>query len=31
MYDNEVNFLIIILPVRLKTVDDLLAIQCFSI
>ena len=31
MYDNEVNFLIIILPMRLNTVDDLLVIQCFSI
>ena len=31
MYDNEVKFVIIILHVRLNTVDDLLTIQCFSV
>ena len=31
MYYNEVKFVIIVIPVRLNTVDDLLAIQCFSV
>ena len=31
MYYNEVKFVIIVIPVRLNTVDDLLALQCFSV